>query len=127
MANEKVIKQWIKALRSGKYKQGRSFLHKHTKNGDHYCCLGVLCDLAVKAGVIDSPTYNASENIFEYGKKKDTTLLPYKVQKWAGLRTDGGNFCTSKFTDNLAELNDEGKRFTTIATFIESRPEGLFV
>jgi hypothetical protein len=31
--------KWLKALRSGKYKQARGTLF----NGDGYCCLGVLC------------------------------------------------------------------------------------
>lgn len=35
-------KRWLKALRSGEYKQGVGYL----KNGDEFCCLGVLCDLA---------------------------------------------------------------------------------
>ena len=31
--------KWIKALRSGKYKQGRAYLYSATANT--YCCLGV--------------------------------------------------------------------------------------
>ena len=34
--------EWIAALRSGAYKQGRDSL----KRGDRFCCLGVACDLA---------------------------------------------------------------------------------
>lgn len=35
--------KWLKALRSGEYKQGQSELY----NGeDKYCCLGVACDVA---------------------------------------------------------------------------------
>lgn len=33
-------KNWVTALRSGDYEQGRSFLHC----GDQFCCLGVLLD-----------------------------------------------------------------------------------
>lgn len=34
---------WVAALRSGKYKQGRTTL----KNRDsEFCCLGVLCDIS---------------------------------------------------------------------------------
>lgn len=36
-----IKRKWIKALRSGTYKQGRNQLRK----GDAYCCLGVLCDV----------------------------------------------------------------------------------
>lgn len=39
--NAKVKKLWLKALRSGDYKQGAGALRS-----DHsFCCLGVLCDL----------------------------------------------------------------------------------
>lgn len=36
--------EWVKALRSGKYKQGRGKLYQ--KLDDSFCCLGVLCDVA---------------------------------------------------------------------------------
>jgi hypothetical protein len=36
--------KWIDALRSGKYKQGRSLLHDPVKST--YCCLGVACRVA---------------------------------------------------------------------------------
>lgn len=39
--------KWIKALKSGKYKQGKERLYipktKHNKRA--YCCLGVLCEV----------------------------------------------------------------------------------
>lgn len=41
MDKELAVK-WIEALRSGKYKQGRSRL----KHSGRYCCLGVLCEVA---------------------------------------------------------------------------------
>lgn len=34
--------KWVEALRSGKYRQGRSTL----KHSGSFCCLGVLCDVA---------------------------------------------------------------------------------
>jgi hypothetical protein len=36
---------WVKALRSGDYKQGRSQLFIKDWMDDSYCCLGVLCDI----------------------------------------------------------------------------------
>lgn len=33
--------KWIAALRSGEYRQGRETM----RQGDRYCCLGVLCDV----------------------------------------------------------------------------------
>jgi hypothetical protein len=40
------VKLWIKALRSGKYKQGRSAL----KEGNKWCCLGVMIDVLEPKG-----------------------------------------------------------------------------
>lgn len=37
----KLKAEWVKALRSGEYKQTSSTLHERTDNT--YCCLGVLC------------------------------------------------------------------------------------
>lgn len=44
--NKDIKRAWVKALRSGKYKQGR----KQLRNGnDEMCCLGVLCNLYAEA------------------------------------------------------------------------------
>lgn len=37
----KNVEKWIKALRSGDYKQGRG----HLKTKDGYCCIGVACEI----------------------------------------------------------------------------------
>lgn len=41
--NSELKAKWIAALRSGKYKQGRSVLRTADNK---YCCLGVLCEVA---------------------------------------------------------------------------------
>lgn len=53
---KEVAELWVKALRSGKYKQGRSALctvvadPENPKNKTKsYCCLGVLADIASKS------------------------------------------------------------------------------
>lgn len=45
--NQEIKAQWVAALRSGEYKQGTGVL----QCDDEYCCLGILCVLARKAGV----------------------------------------------------------------------------
>ena len=43
--NPEVKQRWLEALRSGRYEQGREYLH-YTQNGERYfCCLGVLMDI----------------------------------------------------------------------------------
>lgn len=41
--NRDLAVQWVHALESGEYQQGKGFLHP---TPDTYCCLGVMCDLA---------------------------------------------------------------------------------
>lgn len=45
--NPVVKTKWMKALRSGRYKQTRAVLH----DADGYCCLGVLCQVMGKRSV----------------------------------------------------------------------------
>lgn len=39
--DQAIKKKWVKALRSGEYRQGSGVL----KDGRKFCCLGVLCDI----------------------------------------------------------------------------------
>ena len=41
-----IAKKWVKALRSGRYQQGKQALKVKSKRGiTRHCCLGVLCEL----------------------------------------------------------------------------------
>jgi hypothetical protein len=108
-------KKWIRALKSGKYRQTKD--HLRTNYG--FCCLGVACDLAVKAKVIPAPEKEGGQYYYDNAG----AVLPRPVQTWLGLRTNSGRFGQK----SLMDLNDEGKRFKTIARIIESEPAGLFM
>lgn len=52
--DKKLKAKWVRALRSGRYKQGKGLLQR----GERNCCLGVLCRIAKipftkKAGRLD--------------------------------------------------------------------------
>ena len=111
-------KEWVKALRSGEFKQRKGSLGGKEFGG--YCCLGVACELAVKAGVIPSYCY------------LDWTL-PLAVKDWLGLVTDRGTYTLpdGELFD-LVYANDgksrgQSKTFSEIADIIESEPKDLFV
>lgn len=75
--------QWIRALRSDDYAQGKGALTRCTPDGRRFhCCLGVLCDLAVKAGVVgvDHP---GDCDILGYGEHRSAGLPPLPVVQWA--------------------------------------------
>ena len=129
-----VMKKWIKALRSGKFKQGKGQLKQTNPQGKvNHCCLGVLCEL-YNEEMIKNKKKKLKEAIESYGfGEKEMTysfdgrggLLPKKVMNWSGVSTDEGKFYDSTEPLSLVEVNDEGKRFTTIANFIEKNWESL--
>ena len=102
-------KQWIKALKSGKYKQCKAELC----NGVGYCCLGVA---------------NTILNL-----KEDSELCLEDTFNALGLKSDCGDFDSSykfprgnrTYTD-LTAMNDNGVSFKKIAEFVESNPELVF-
>lgn len=68
--------RWVAALRSGNYQQG----HRALRTGsNHFCCLGVLCDLAAKDGVAECEWQQGSE----YSMWGATGVLPNVVVQWA--------------------------------------------
>lgn len=101
---QEVAEQLCEALRSDKYKQTSSRL----RDGDRFCCLGVLCDISGLHEWEEDGTYGGNEGI-----------LPWKVMEWAGMSTAGGNVVLNGELTCLAELNDSGMAFTNIADIIE--------
>lgn len=120
---KKIADQWVAALRSGEYAQGKNAL-RNSKN--EFCCLGVLCNLhaqshpGIAAGQRDPRKY-----LGEYGR------LSALVMDWAGIRNNLGSVdvgCPQKTVNGrvtLAAANDSGARFLTIADFIEKNYEYL--
>jgi hypothetical protein len=109
-----VMKQWTEALRSGKYKQGKRWLHQPEPKNE-FCCLGVLCDISELSTWSIYGTYACS-----------SVSLPSPVKEWAGLKTNEGNF-NNRWERywSLTYLNDSGKSFEEIADIIEENWEEL--
>lgn len=120
---KRVLTKWLKALRSGKYKQGRGALCQIDKKGNEsFCCLGVLCDLYNKeqksnkkkgltvhkldpsewmVGILSSkPAFVCSYNDCD-------GTLPKQVIKWAGFQKENaaGEFNDATLPE-LITLND---------------------
>lgn len=126
------VKQlWLEALRSGEYPQTTGTL----RDGVGFCCLGVVCDVAVKQGVIPEPIRNSAG--WHYGaRKKSTHLLPPAVRRWAGLDETATRkkikvpdpeelgYESEEYAEALRQsaltcLNDNGATFEDIAKIIE--------
>lgn len=116
--NEEIKAQWVAALRSGDYRQGTGFL----RYKGAFCCLGVLCDLAVKAGTGVNVQLGTSFNPDAYRFDGKSAHLPDRVQEWAGVEStdpevNGGEV----YPMTLSELNDNGTPFAAIADLIEDQ------
>lgn len=133
--DKKIMQKWVKALRSNKYKQG-----KHALNCDNrFCCLGVLCDLyqkdakAKKKKMLDVYIGMSDGDTDLYYYDNEEERLPDRVKDWAGLFSPIGdisevpNIEKSRYKayESLAMMNDMGKKFSTIANFIEKNYKHL--
>ena len=120
--NKKVMKKWVKALLSGKYKQGQGLLKQTDhKNAIRHCCLGVLCEL-YNEDMKEKKKKKLTEEVDDDGVcrfNKQPQHLPNIVKNWADLNDNVGSIYS------LAIINDDGKTFKTIAKIIEKHWENL--
>ena len=135
--------KWIEALRSGKYQQGKCFLHqKNSKGEEYFCCLGVACNISNLATQEVHPPDAESESnvtVISYTSSNDKHIetLPESIRLLFGLRTANGSFeqdertreifddCGIEYT-SLSRINDLGATLEQIAKIIELCPRGLF-
>lgn len=121
--NEENFEKWVTALESGQYDQTRDVLHDE----GGWCCLGVGCDVAG----IEFP--------------EDAGLPPVAFYKWLGLPIPEGWENTYGSTlglaldrydadsmeelesNDVAELNDNGVDFHTIAALLRKHRATLMV
>lgn len=126
-----LARKWIDALRSGQYKQGQ----KKLRDGDAFCCLGVLCDISG----LDKWEYcpNAASYMgFD-------SIPNRKVLEAAGVRADRiddrdntsqfGRSCSISLKGlpyrykTIHELNDLGEvTFDDIADLLEKHQDEIF-
>jgi hypothetical protein len=105
-------RQWIDALRSGKYQQGKKALRT---DENKFCCLGVLCDISGKGEwryeepIPDAPKRSRWAYVIDGFVSRD--LLPHAP-------TFGIVYETV-----LSEMNDEGHTFEEIADYIQYRSD----
>lgn len=113
--------EWVKALRSGKYKQGKKYLKVVGSSTTQvsYCCLGVLGEIS---------GLSAEELVAASG------LLPDKNK--CGLKSRIGDTCLGGIDYTLIEIdnrphsslaaaNDSGCTFDQIADWIENNYDKL--
>ena len=132
-------KLWLKALRSGKYKQGRGYLNKDST----CCCLGVLCEVFIEAG--GKLTKKDVDGVIFYGgrtaKSRNECSLPEAVRKWVGLHDTSGSLrdeaddggvikINQTYYGDLTQINDGPTKLLglkRIADLIEKHQDLLFI
>lgn len=147
MMNQEIKAEWLRRLRDGR-PQTQGVLNRLAELEEFpssnevivrpvgQCCLGVLCEIAEEAGIVQSRAddqgggdwvvrYSHDLNSFSFGS---TTTLPEEVVEWAGLDSvapevnmslvgqPGSDF---DFQSSLDALNDSGVTFPQIADVIE--------
>lgn len=105
--------KWVKALKSGKYNQGKSCLKEKNEYGEfQFCCLGVAADLIGLKPVLGYST------VFIGGMKfKGENLNTSPLRGYTKLpEILWGNEGIPK---KLADMNDCGDTFEEIADYIQ--------
>lgn len=108
--DKKIKQKWLKALRSGKYKQGKYQLRRE----DSFCCLGVLCDIHSKEQGISWEESTSGTNEISENSGNFEILLPPKVELWSGLANN------DVLRQLVSKNDDEGASFKEIADIIDT-------
>lgn len=121
---KEIADRLVEALESGKYKQGRGLL-KFKEDGEEYChcVMGVLCELAVKDGILQESVVseNVMGKIFKVHGFGDmngtadpkTASIPDALRDWAGIYDSA----------TLISYNDRGYSFEYLAKYIKEHWE----
>lgn len=104
--SEARIREWIKALVSGNFKQAEGVLREEATGG--YCCLGVICQIAEPDGwnYVGIPHFGHPMG----AEAERNGYLNQKAARSYNLSAAGQK--------KLAKLNDSGYNFGEVAVFI---------
>lgn len=104
-----IVEQWIMALRSGQYKQGK---HRLRNDRDEFCCLGVLADISNCAEWVSHEVRGPMCQFDNESTALESTWPGDLIEKVTGM--------DKKFLYSLMGENDSGRTFEEIADFIKA-------
>lgn len=122
--DETIKAEWVAALRSGNYYQVHGQLAVRQGNSHSFCCLGVLCDILHRKGMIDRVERVEHQEVsiyYDAGHGKEGSILPNGVPELVGLSTTSPAAKVNGRKELLIDLNDrDGWSFSQIADIIEA-------
>jgi hypothetical protein len=127
--NRRLIKRWIKALRSGDYNQCKQSLGKYnaaTKE-DAFCCLGVLCNVeGFEATQEKRALHNSRLHKLTFhnpkGNKPATNDWGHHYNEAYGVPKWSKSGLSESQQSHLINMNDtHGKTFDQIAVYLETK------
>lgn len=107
---QEIAERWAGKLESGDYPQTTGALNRVVGDGDKpigFCCLGVLCEIAVEDGIVSKTLRSPYADAMWYGRgnspsfEGSTAFLPRDVYKWAGLNKDSVWFDVTEIIDTI--------------------------
>ena len=135
-----IAEAWCQELESGRWQKGRGLLHRMAgeevdEETDKFCCLGVLCRMALRAGIDVTPrVLNATTEEavgdglhVKYGHGRCNARLPDEVKQWAGMWSSMGHLPGRAGAElgDLTVLNDTTKGFGEVAQAIRQHMHAL--
>lgn len=130
---KKYMELWVKALNSGKFKQGEGALKKKVSGSNvaEFCCLGVLCDIVQKEVGGEWIGANGNSEAFATQLDERGDFLPAEVMDLVGMKSEDGEYTGVVIGPNedeilsLASLNDSHYSFKEIAKIIKRKWRSL--
>jgi len=95
--SKEVFTDWLIALRSGEYNQGKQRLHRVRLGRDEYCCLGVLCEVSG----FERSYYVAGAISYSSGGKSSKYVYPLPLQEYDNVINNDPLIDISKFPELL--------------------------
>lgn len=109
--------EWVAELRNPERVQGNGLM---LDGNGRQCCLGVLCDVAVRHGIIPPPEQDSRPGVNSCTYDGCSTFPSPSVVEWAEMTSENPSVPYNGHQDSLSFLNDTRKlTFPEIAALIE--------
>lgn len=99
-----VKEKFLKALRSGEYKQISQVLHKKNIG---FCCLGVLSDLYLKEKKLEWIVPEFGLGLSFPNENLECKSLPQEVSEWCGFEKTDNRFPSNIYIETYLRGNEQ--------------------